>query len=135
MGEACTACGEAPNISVRPREDALRTFGFLLPVSVLVLPSVAGAAAGDAQKGKPLYAAQCLVCHGKTGAGDGPVGKGLTPKPKPFAAGRLLPDEQLFKIIKFGGKANGLSKDMDAYLALSDQQIWDVVAYLKTLAK
>lgn len=102
---------------------------------VLPLPLAALAAPGDADKGKPIYAAQCLTCHGKAGDGNGPVGKALTPKPKPFTKATLSSDEQLFKVIKLGGKANGLSKDMDAYPALSDQQIWDVIAYIKLLAK
>ena len=102
---------------------------------VIALPAVARAAAGDATKGKPIYNAQCVICHGKTGDGNGPVGKALTPKPKAFTAGNLPPDDTLFKVIQKGGKANGLSKDMDGYPQFSDQQIWDVIAYIKTLAK
>ena len=113
----------------------MRSFGFVLPVVALVLPAVAAAAAGDAAKGKPIYNAQCVVCHGKTGGGDGPVGKGLSPKPKAFAAGNLPSDGELFKVIQKGGKANGMSKDMDAYPQFTDQQIWDVIAYIKSLAK
>ncbi len=113
----------------------MRALGCVLFVSVCFLSARSWAAAGDAAKGKPFYAAQCVMCHGKTGAGDGPVGKALTPKPKGFAAGDLPPDEKLFNIIRLGGKANGLSKDMDGYPALTDQQIWDIIAYIKTLAK
>ena len=113
----------------------LRRLGHLFPAALLVLPALARADTGDATKGKPIYSAQCVTCHGKTGAGDGPVGKGLSPKPKAFSAGNLDSDDKLFKVIKLGGKANGLSKDMDAYPALTDQQIWDVIAYIKTLAK
>jgi mono/diheme cytochrome c family protein len=113
----------------------MRRLALVLAVWGLPLPVDAWAAAGDAEKGKSLYAAQCLMCHGKVGDGNGPVGKALSPKPKAFVAGSLSPDPLLFKVIKFGGKANGLSKDMDAYPALSDQQIWDLIAYIKTLAK
>ncbi|MGO9830394.1 MAG: c-type cytochrome [Myxococcaceae bacterium] len=113
----------------------MRRIGFVLGVVVLGLPVVAGAAAGDATKGKPIYNSQCVICHGKTGDGNGPVGKGLSPKPKAFSAGQLPPDAELFKVIQKGGKANGLSKDMDAYPQFTDQQIWDVIAYIKTLAK
>jgi mono/diheme cytochrome c family protein len=113
----------------------MRKLGVVLAVSGFLLPTAGWAAAGDAEKGKPLYAAQCLLCHGKAGDGNGPVGKALSPKPKAFIAGNLSPDAQPFKVIKFGGKANGLSKDMDAYPALSDQQIWDLIAYIKTLAQ
>jgi mono/diheme cytochrome c family protein len=113
----------------------MRGLGFVLFVSVCLVSARSSAAPGDPAQGKPFYAAQCVMCHGKMGGGDGPVGKALTPKPKAFAAGKLPPDEELFKVIKLGGKANGLSKDMDAYPALTDQQIWDIIAYIKTLAK
>jgi high-affinity iron transporter len=113
----------------------MRRLQLCLAISGFLFPRGGWAAAGDAEKGKPLYAAQCLMCHGKTSDGNGPMGKALTPKPKPFLAVSLSPDAQLFKVIKLGGKANGLSKDMDAYPALSDQQIWDLIAYIKTLAK
>lgn len=108
---------------------------FVFWAGMLTLPLAALAAPGDADKGKPIYAVQCIPCHGKTGDGNGPVGKSLTPKPKAFAKGALSSDDQMFKVIKLGGKANGLSKDMDAYPALSDQQIWDVIAYIKVFAK
>jgi len=107
----------------------------LFPVLLLACPAVSRAAAGDADKGKPIYSAQCVTCHGKAGDGNGPVGRALNPRPRAFNKGNLLPDDQLFKVIRQGGKAVGLSKDMDAYPALSDQQIWDVIAYIKTLAK
>jgi len=113
----------------------MRGLSFVLSVSLCLLSAPSFGASGDAAKGKPFYAAQCVMCHGKTGAGDGPVGKALTPKPKAFSAGSLPADEQLFKIIRLGGKANGLSKDMDGYPALTDQQIWDIIAYIKALAK
>jgi high-affinity iron transporter len=107
----------------------------LAPLALFLLPTGALSAPGDAAAGKPIYAAQCVVCHGKTGDGNGPVGKALNPKPRAFGKGDLSPDDKLFKVIRLGGKANGLSKDMDAYPALSDQQIWDVIAYIHSLAK
>ena len=113
----------------------MRTVRWVFPVLGLLLPAVASAAAGDAAKGKPIYNAQCVICHGKTGDGNGPVGKSLNPRPKAFAAGNLASDDVLFNVIKKGGKANGLSKDMDAYPQFSDQQIWDIIAFIKTLAK
>ena len=113
----------------------MRSFGFVLPCVLLAFPVPARAAAGDAANGKPIYNAQCVICHGKAGNGDGPVGKSLNPRPRAFSAGKLATDDKLFNVIRRGGKANGLSKDMDAYPTFTDQQIWDVIAYLKTLAK
>jgi len=113
----------------------MRTLPALTSVLLLAAPFGARAAEGDAEKGKPIYSAQCVTCHGKTGDGNGPVGKALNPRPTDFKKGDLAPDERLFKAIRKGGKSVGLSKDMDAYPALTDQQIWDVIAYIKTLVK
>src|SRR5690606_17128081 len=35
----------------------------------------------DPGRGAPLYARHCAVCHGDSGAGDGPAGLGLEPPP------------------------------------------------------
>jgi high-affinity iron transporter len=113
----------------------MRGLRFLLSAGLLVLAAAAQAAPGDADRGKPIYGAQCATCHGKAGDGNGPVGKALNPRPKAFAKATLSSDDQMFKVIQKGGKAVGLSKDMDAYPAFTDQQIWDLIAYIKTLAK
>ncbi|MES2615848.1 MAG: cytochrome c [Bdellovibrionota bacterium] len=34
-----------------------------------------------ASPGETIYKANCEMCHGSSGAGDGPVGKALNPKP------------------------------------------------------
>lgn len=36
-------------------------------------------------KGKEVYEANCASCHGPNGAGDGPAGAALNPKPRNFA--------------------------------------------------
>ena len=106
----------------------------VLPLVLLWLPATAGAG-GDADKGKPIYVAQCASCHGKAGDGNGPAGKALTPRPRAFTKADLPTDEKMKSVIQKGGQANGLSKDMDAYAALSDQQVADIIAYIKALAK
>ncbi|MCX7998904.1 MAG: c-type cytochrome [Leptospiraceae bacterium] len=37
-------------------------------------------------KGKEVYEANCASCHGPNGAGDGPAGAALNPKPRNFLA-------------------------------------------------
>jgi mono/diheme cytochrome c family protein len=92
--------------------------------------------AGDAAKGQAVYKAKCASCHGAGGAGDSPAGQKL--KAKDWTKGdglKDLNDQQLFDSIKKGGPAVGRAKTMIAFPTMSDADIWNVVAYIKTLAK
>ncbi len=59
----------------------------------------------------------CVVCHGKTGSGDGPGAAGIKPKPRSFSDAewqKSVTDEHLAKVIVEGGKAVGKSELMPA---------------------
>lgn len=94
---------------------------------------------GDAKAGAEIYKKDCAKCHGDTGMGDGPQGKKLKDKPSDWtkAGGGLkdLNDQQVYESIKKGGGAIGKSKAMPAYPKLSDQDLWNVVAHVKSLKK
>lgn len=93
---------------------------------------------GDAKAGKAKYDANCVGCHGKTGKGDGAAAAGLTPKPQDHTDGKImnaLSDKYLFDIIKDGGTVVKKAAIMPASgKKLSDQEIWDIVAYIRSLA-
>jgi mono/diheme cytochrome c family protein len=102
-------------------------------------PSDDGAAVeADANAGKADYQVFCASCHGPAGAGDGPIAQALTPKPARHNDGAYmnpLTDDYLFKVIKFGGAAVGKSAMMAPLGgSLSDQQIRNVIAFIRTLA-
>ncbi len=92
----------------------------------------------DATVGKADYQIYCASCHGETGEGDGPVAQALNPKPARHNDGAYmnpLTDDYLFKVIKFGGLSVGKSSMMAPLGgSLSDQQIHDVIAFIRTLA-
>jgi mono/diheme cytochrome c family protein len=44
-------------------------------------PAESAAVEADVKAGKADYEIYCASCHGKTGAGDGPLGQVLNPKP------------------------------------------------------
>ena len=94
---------------------------------------------GDPAAGKVHYVTYCASCHGATGNGDGPVSAGLDPKPAKHNDGaymNALDDAYLVKLIKEGGAAVGKSPMMAPWGGtLSDAQIADVIAYMRTLAK
>lgn len=115
---------------------ALATLGFTVAVGVFILGLASGA---DVAKGKAMYEQYCGSCHGSGGKGDGPAAASLNPKPRDLsdkAYARSLKDEYLFEAIKNGGPAVKKSPMMPAMgTTLKDDQIKDVVAYLRSLAK
>ena len=72
----------------------------------------------------------CVHCHGLLGNGNGITGKTATIKPRDFTCRQTMeaiPDGQLFWVIKHGSEGT----DMVGYDHLSDEQIWQLVAYLR----
>jgi len=82
-------------------------------------------------RGGALFAIYCTPCHGPGGKGDGPVTPRFIPPPdltSPQVQGR--PDGHMAYYIGYGGAI------MPAYgEALSVHERWDLVNYVRTLAK
>src|SRR5581483_10102622 len=86
------------------------------------LPDLATAA----NAGQPLYQANCALCHGDAGASDGPASSSFDPRPTDLTKGKVTadPDGKMFLVIKQGkGKMLGMKR-------LTDEQIWQIVAYV-----
>lgn len=96
-------------------------------------------AAGDTATAQKNYRDYCATCHGEGGKGDGPKAATLATKPRDFtdcARIHTMSDEDLFAVIKEGGPARQLSKDMAAWgEALEDKEIADLVAYIRSFCK
>lgn len=109
-----------------------------LAIGVATLPGIAWSA-GNAAKGKQKYLEVCAICHGKSGKGDGPTAAALPIKPRDHtdpAYMSKLTDQQIFDVIKRGGEAVGKSAIMPKWgPLLNDQQIKDLVAYIRSLAR
>ncbi len=101
-------------------------------------PTLAAAESGDPETGRADYQIFCASCHGPTGDGDGAAAQGLEPKPVRHSDGAYmnsLSHDDLFQVIKFGGLSVGKSPLMAPWGgALSDQQIENVIAFMRTLA-
>jgi len=112
----------------------------LLLLSLILVPGLGSAQTkGDPKAGKAKYDANCVGCHGAAGKGDGAAAAALNPKPGDMTDGKAmkaLSDKYLFDIIKDGGASQKKSPIMPASAKkFSDQEISDMVAYIRSLAK
>ena len=87
----------------------------------------------DLAEGKSIFEASCASCHGATGKGDGPAGKGLDPAPPPIGTAAhmtTVTPALTYRIVSVGIAGT----PMPGYGAtLSPEQRWNVVAYVNTL--
>ncbi|MCS4064409.1 high-affinity iron transporter [Pseudomonas putida] len=84
----------------------------------------------DPARGAALYAQNCSICHGDTGAGDGPAGVGLEPAPANLRDVSRLDQLSLFDL--YNTLALGIDgTEMPSFAdQLDDRQRWDVAAYI-----
>ncbi|MND60142.1 Ferrous iron permease EfeU precursor [compost metagenome] len=88
----------------------------------------------DPVRGAPLYAQHCSVCHGDTGAGDGPAGVGMAPPPSNLRDTTRLDRLSLYAIYStLGLGVEGT--DMPAFAdQLDDRQRWDLATYIASFS-
>jgi high-affinity iron transporter len=110
-----------------------------IATAMLLSAVVAAPALADPAAAASNYTSFCLKCHGEAGKGDGPAASTLKTKPRDFtncAQMSGIKDDTLFKVIKEGGGAAGLSADMPAWKdGFEDPDIKDLVAYVRTFCK
>ncbi|MDP6689222.1 MAG: cytochrome c [Alphaproteobacteria bacterium] len=98
-------------------------------------PTAASAWSAGNAAGLGNFMSYCMPCHGETGKGDGMLSEDLDVKPRNLAEPAFLSsksDEHLFKVIKDGGAAVGLTENMTPFAGqLSDKEIRNVIAYLR----
>lgn len=74
-------------------------------------------------RGKTIFNQTCATCHGATGLGDGPGGKGLTPHPRNFTVNAEWKNgtriEDMFKTLEEGIKGSAMSSF--SYLSKKDR--------------
>jgi mono/diheme cytochrome c family protein len=89
------------------------------------------------KQGRRIYERRCIFCHGGSGQGDGPVSRGIFPKPRDFTRGifkiRSTPsgsptDEDLFETLDRGLPGTM----MPSFSNLRPRQIWSLVYYVKS---
>lgn len=120
------------------------------PLSIAALAIALAAAssptaASDAAAGKAVYDGKgaCATCHGATGAGDGAAAAALNPKPASFVSaafrldadgdGQPGGDADIANVIKHGGAKYGGNAAMPGRSDLTDAEVGNLVAYIRSL--
>ncbi|MCS6897241.1 MAG: cytochrome c [Nitrospira sp.] len=113
----------------------LRYFGGLTLVMIVLVgfPNVVRSQQGIPKEGKVLYERHCAGCHGITGDGLGPDIKDLIVPPVNFRSAKSSrkTDMELYLAIKHGVLFSPMHGWADR---MSDQEIWDVLSYIRLLA-
>ena len=96
---------------------------FVLNMAAALLLTCCAAQAGDINKGRQLYGTHCAICHGPTGRST------MAGAPNFDRGDSLLrPDADLMASIRNGKNASPAYRGI-----LSDREILDVVAFMRTL--
>lgn len=121
-----TACGGNESSSSSSSENAT-----LAPVPAEYAGMTNPLGADAASAGSEVYRANCEMCHGSQGHGDGPAGGSLEPKPGNLAQVQAKAgDDYLFWRIHDGKPGTS----MVAWKGiLTDEQIWQAIAFIRTL--
>ena len=96
--------------------------------------SVPPASALDPSDGEMTYGMDCETCHGKDGRTPTEIGRSLYPRSPSLASDRVQrwSDAELFVIIKYGIRHSGMPGFGHSE---KDQQIWNLVRFVRTLRK
>ena len=106
---------------------------FILLSTVMLSATLFAAGADNTQK---VWDDNCAGCHGKDGKGDTKIGKILgAPDYSNPKVQDSFTDEQAFKDIKEGVEKDGKKKMKPFGDTLSDEQIRDLVKYIRSLKK
>jgi mono/diheme cytochrome c family protein len=94
-------------------------------------PGPAGIPHANVAEGARIFKDMCVICHGPEGRGDGPQARILSPEPQDFTNRAYMEtktDEELIDVTRDGrGPMPGFGDE------LTEQQIRDVVAYIRTM--
>jgi mono/diheme cytochrome c family protein len=91
-------------------------------------------AAGEALFQGDRRKISCASCHGEKGDGQGRLSNQFDPPPRNFACKDTIngvPDGQLFWIIRHGSPGTSMPPNHK----LTDEQTWQLVHYIRTLAR
>ena len=126
------------NSAVSLAEDILKTPGeiWTAPVRASHKPNPVPTDPKSVSQGKDLFIAACVPCHGPAGKGDGPVSTTLERDGAHIRPGNLS-DPKLWQQSDgaiFWKISEGRNPMPSFQEALSEEQRWQIVNYVRTLA-
>jgi hypothetical protein len=109
------------------------------PEAYLKMTNPLEASSGNISEGRDLYmemteSLACVHCHGTKGDGKGELGIDIEPPPRNFTCTETMKsvsDGQMFWVMK-SGSPNQL---MPGYGSLTDEALWRIITFVRTLAK
>jgi mono/diheme cytochrome c family protein len=129
-------------MQMRRRRFAARCASCALALPLLLAAQAAlaqDAGGASPKRGREVYQAFCVKCHGVRGDGQGPIGKTLDPPPRDFASGRFKfgkTDRDLFEVITHGAAIKGGDPIMNSWGdMISERDRWALVAFIRSLKK
>ncbi len=89
--------------------------------------------AGDASKGRSIYSAKCMSCHGRKGNGDGPAARALPVQPPDMTSSEFWTknNKETIKGVLDNGTPGGIMRAFP----VTDTQFEDLYTYLESLKK
>ena len=122
---ALTACGNGGG------DSNVDVIGTLAPVPSEFAGQTNPLGADAATEGADVFKNNCEACHGPQGHGDGPAGVSLSPRPRNLAVLQVTAgDDYLYWRISTGREGTAMIAWKGV---LTDEQIWQVVAFIRTL--
>jgi mono/diheme cytochrome c family protein len=113
---------------------ALRRAAWPLALAAAFSPALGQIAQASADNGAAVYQKYCVTCHGVKADGAGAAARLFKPPPADLTKS-TRPDDYKQLIIRVGGEPMGRSPGMPPWgQELSEQQIADVVQYLRTVS-
>lgn len=94
-------------------------------------------ASAASERGRELYKANCVACHGESGKGDGPGAGVLKPPPRDHtdrAYMSTLSDKEIGDIIRMGGAIKGMLQ-MPSHPQINGDNLAALVAYVRSLSE